>query len=361
MSPWHSAWLYWNTTSNPSGSMKTKKAEVRTKAAIATAAGTKKRSADAGSGRMPYLLAALAALVAAFIVYGPSLHGAFQFDDTTLPFTNNLGLPFRLWINGLRPVLMFTYWVNSQISGDDPYSYHVVGVLFHWIASGLIFFIVRRLLEWAAVPQSRLNVLAGFAAAVFLLHPVQTEAVAYVAGRSECLSDMLVFAAFTVFLYRPKPAASFAVVAAVLALFGAAILSKEHTVALVGLLLLTDFWWNPGFSFAGIARNWKLYVPIFAGAAAGAYYFRYLIFGATTAGFGMKDFGPYQYFCTECRALFVYPFQFLLPVNLTADWDFPISKGIFDHGAIFGFLGLVALAGLAWHFRKRFPLAGYGY
>lgn len=295
------------------------------------------------------------------MVYGSSLHGAFQFDDTTLPFTTSVTAPFRAWIAGLRPVLMASYWMNARISGDDPFSYHVVNLLIHWISAGLIFFIVRRLLEWGQAPHARLNLLAGFAAAVFLLHPVQTEAVAYVAGRSECLSATLVFAAFAVFLYRRQTASSWIVAAGVLALFGAAVLSKEHTVALVGLLLLTDFWWNPGFSLRGIRDNWRLYLPIVLGAAVGVYSFRGLITNATTAGFGLKDFTWYQYFFTECRALFVYIFEFLLPVNLIADWDFAISKTIFDHGAIVGLIALLALAGLAWHFRRRFPLACYGF
>jgi tetratricopeptide (TPR) repeat protein len=320
-----------------------------------------KQSRPASSGWMAYVLAAAGALVAAFLVYGPSLHGAFQFDDTTLPFTIDIGAPFRVWVTSLRPILMGSYWMNSKISGDDPSSYHLVNILIHWVASCLVFLIVRRLLEGAAVPKSRLTLIAGFTAAIFLLHPVQTEAVAYVAGRSECLSDMFLFAAFAVFLYRRQAAVSWATVAGVLALFGAAALSKEHTVALVGLLLLTDFWWNPGFSFQGIRRNWALYLPILVGAVAVAYYFRELITNATTAGFGMKDLTWYQYFFTECRALFVYPFQFLLPVNLTADWYFPISKSLLDHGAIFGLIALLALCVLAWHFRKRFPLACYGF
>jgi Tfp pilus assembly protein PilF len=340
--------------------MKAKKQDSRKHVGAAVAHEEARRPAQ-GSGITPYLLAGLGALIAVFAVYGPSLHGAFQFDDTTLPFTNNLTEPFRFWVSGLRPVLMISYWMNVRISGDNPFSYHVVGVLIHWVASGLIFLIVRRLLEWAGAPQSRLNLLAGFAGAVFLLHPVQTEAVAYIAGRSESLSALFVFAAFTVFLYRRDRAASWTVVAGVLALFGAAVLSKEHTVALVGLLLLTDFWWNPGFSLEGIRANWKLYLPIVLGALAGVYSFRYLIFGATTAGFGLKDLTWYQYFFTECRALFVYPFQFLLPVNLTADWDFPISKSILDHGAIFGLIALFALVGAAWYFRKHFPLASYGF
>lgn len=341
--------------------MKARKSEVRKGGAAAATLPAKGATAASGPNSMLYAGAALAGLIVTFLVYGPSLHGAFQFDDTSLPFSTNAHDPFLAWVTSLRPVLMFTYWANARLSGEDPFSYHVVNVLIHIVAAGLIFLIVRRLLEWGKVQAARQNLLAGFAAAIFLLHPVQTEAVAYVAGRSECLSDMFVFAAFAVFLYRREARVSWLTVAAVLALFGAAVLSKEHTVALVGLLLLTDFWWNPGFSLKGIRGNWKLYLPVVLGAAAAAFKFRDLLTHATTAGFGMKDFTWYQYFFTQCRALFVYIFQFVLPVNLTADWDFPISKTIFDHGAIVGLIGLVALAVLAWRYRHRFPLAAFGF
>ena len=62
---------------------------------------------------------------------------------------------------------------------------------------------------------------AAFGALLFLLHPLQTEAVAYIAGRSESLSGMFVFAAFAVFLYRRATAISWAGVAAVVLLCSA--------------------------------------------------------------------------------------------------------------------------------------------
>ena len=69
----------------------------------------------------------------------------------------------------------------------------------------------------------------------------------------------------------------------------------------------------------------------------------------------------YQYFFTQCRALFVYIGMFLLPVQLNADWDFPISRTLLDHGAIVGLAALLALTAAAWHYRRRFPLACYGF
>jgi len=137
--------------------------------------------------------------------------------------------------------------------------------------------------------------------------------------------------------------------------------AKEHTVVLPALLLFTDYWWNPPFSLRGIRGNLKLYLPMALGAVGGLIFFWPLITRATTAGFALRDFTWYQYCFTQCRALWVYIGLFLLPVNLTADWDFPISKTILDHGSIFGFIGLAALAAAAWHYRRRFPLAAYGF
>jgi tetratricopeptide (TPR) repeat protein len=344
--------------------MKSKKSESRKGSATTTAAAPVRSPAKAGrSSPWPYLLVAAAVLVLVFWAYGPSLSGAFLFDDNVLPFAlPGAAEPLAGWLHGVRPVLMFTYWVNMQVSGDQStYSYHVLNVLFHCLTAALVFFIVRRLLEWSGVEASKRTLLAGFAASVFLLHPVQAEAVAYLAGRSEALSVMLAFAAFTVFLYRGKSAVTWGVVAAVLALFGLGILSKEHIVVLPVLLLLTDYWWNPAFSFRGIRSNWKLYSVMALGAFAGAFSFRGLILHASSAGFGLKDFTWYQYFFTQCRALFVYVGEFLLPVRLTADWDFPISHSLLEHGAIFGLLLLVVLGGAAWHYRRRFPLASYGF
>src|SRR5579885_201510 len=344
-------WRFWSTTFEILPAMKSKRVLVHKKPAPA-----------APAARRWWLWAVAAGMVAAFWAYSPALHGPFLFDDTTLPFAlPQFGAPLRDWLRGNRPVLMLTYWINARLSGDNPYSYHVLNILIHCVTSGLVYLIVRRILEWNGIEARRRALLAGFAAAIFLLHPVQTEAVAYLAGRSEAFSVMLVFAAFAIFLYRRDKAISWQFAAAVLALFGLALLSKEQTIAFAGLLLLTDYWWNPGFSFQGIRENRRLYMLIAMGAAAGIAFSWKLILTAPSAGFGLKDFTWYQYFFTQCRALFVYVGLFLLPVRLNVDWDFPVSRNLLDHGAIFGFAALIALCVAAYHFRRRFPLATYGF
>jgi len=307
----------------------------------------------------PYAAAAVAGLFFVFWAYGPSMRGPFLFDDNfALPDAN---APVSSWIHGVRPLLMCSYWLNARSAGGDTYPYHVVNVLLHYLAGVLMFFIVHRIMEWSRFERTRINWVAGFAAALFLLHPVQTEAVAYLAGRSETLSVMLFLAAYTVFLYRRTEAVSWSATAAVFLLFAAALLSKEHTIVLPALLLLTDYWWNPGFSLAGIRRNWRLYGPMVIGGVAGVAYFVPLLLHGGNAGFGLKDFTWYQYFFTQCRALFVYPLLFVIPAHQNADWSFPISKTPLDGGAIFGLIALLALAVAAWHYRRKFPLASFGF
>ena len=313
-------------------------------------------------GQWQMWAACAAALVAVVWAYSPAMNGPFLFDDAFLPFTvSSLAQqPLAGWLHSQRPLLMATYWMSAQLSPDDTWWFHFMNVAIHAIASGLVFFIVRRLLQWAAVEKSKRNLLAGVAAALFLLHPVQTEAVAYLAGRSESLSVMLALAAFTVFLYRRQGAATWGTAAAVFVLFGAALAAKEQTIALPALFLLTDYWFND-FSFRGIRANWRIYAPMAAAGLAGIWFFRGLITNATTAGFGLKEFTWYQYFFTQCRALWVYIGLFLFPANLSADWDFAISRTVLDKGAIVGLVALVAVAAAAWHWRRRFPLACYGY
>ncbi len=309
--------------------------------------------------------AAFVSLAALLWAYSPTMHAAFLFDDSKQQFaTSSASEPLSSWIGPVRPLLMFTYFVNTRISLQDTWSYHFFNIVIHILAGILVFLVIRRLMEWAGAEESSRTPFAAFGAFLFLLHPLQTESVAYISGRSESLCGMFSAACLAAFLYRRSAAISWAGVAAVVALFGAAVLTKEQAVVLPVLFVLTDIWWNPDSPLRSVLANWKLYVVLAAGAAAGVALFWRLILGVGTAGsagFAMKDFTWYQYLFTQFRVIYAYLFNFVLPVRLNVDWDFPISRSLFDHGAIFGLAGLLALAALAWRYRRSFPLAGYGY
>ncbi len=319
--------------------------------------------------RWPYAAGLLVALFVVFEAYWPAIHGQFLLDDTYLPYMlpSYASAPLIAWIKDLRPVLMFSYWLNFQYADparagmQDTFGYHFVNVILHFFNGILVFLAVRKVLSWAAVEEWLSLVLATFAGGLFLLHPLQTESVSYVASRSETLSVFFVLATLVVFLYRKSNAVGLGTTLAMLALFGAAVLTKEHTVVLPVLFLLTDYYWNPGFSLAGIRRNWRLYVPIAVAGALGVALVVRVLSRAGTAGFGMKEFTWYQYFFTECRVIWDYLWMFLVPVGQNLDADVPISRSIIDHGAIIAILGLLAVSVAAWIYRRRFPLASYGW
>jgi len=259
-------------------------------------------------------------------------------------------------------MLMLSYWLNYQAFGPGPFSFHVVNVFLHFAASCLIGLCARKVIAKAEVNQETTLWLSWICGLVFLLHPVQSETVGYVASRSDGLSVFLFFAAFALFLYRRTEAISFSSTALVLIVFGAACLTKEHAAVLPVLMVLTDFYFNPPFSMDGIKKNWRLYGPIAVlGTVAVAGVFYLILARSDSAGFGMRDLTWYQYFFTQCRAIWFYMLLFVLPVGQNLDYDFPISHTIFEHGAIAFLLGLLGLIAVAWRFRKEYPLASYGF
>jgi tetratricopeptide (TPR) repeat protein len=304
----------------------------------------------------------LAAFFVAFEVYGPALNGEFLFDDVYLPF---LGpemqtAPLRLWL-GVRPVLMLSYWLNYQWSGLTPYPYHAVGVVLHVLNAVLAWSIVRRLLGVAGEQGGLREVLALFAGGLFLLHPVQTESVAYVASRSETLSVLFFLGAYAVFLYRPAPVISWGRALLVLLLFAIACSVKEHTTVLPGLLLLTDYYFTTPFRLEGARRNLKLYGPVLVLGLVGVAAVWRVLSTANSAGFRLSEFTWYQYLFTQFRVILTYLRLYVLPVGLNGDYDFPASRTIFDQGAVVAMVVLLALLWFAWRFRTRFPLASFGF
>lgn len=311
-----------------------------------------------------YVASLAIALCAAFEIYWPAIHGPFLLDDTYLTYMrpDAAYIPLRDWLRQTRPLLMFTFWLNYQEAGaQNTFGYHALNVLLHFFNAIFIFLCVRKVLSWASTEESRARILSFFAAGLFLFHPVQTESVSYIASRSETLSVFFVLAALSVYLYRKTAVVSIPRILALLVLFAAAAVSKEHTVVLPALFILTDYYWRFEFSPAVIWRNWKLYLPIAAGSLLALLEILRILRGNQSAGFQIQGLTSYQYFFTECRVIWDYILLFIFPIGQNLDPDIDISRSITSHGAILGLIGLLAVSVLAWIYRRRFPVASYGW
>ena len=199
----------------------------------------------------------MAIAFAVFIAYAPSLRGPFLFDDYYLPYTLPPSVNGRLWdwLGPNRPLLMFSYWLNVRLSGLTTFSYHLVGVLIHIGNGVLVYLLVRRLLELAKGVSFKSELVALCVASCFLLHPLQTESVSYIASRSETMSAFFVLAALVLFIYRFEQLRSTTIALSLLGLFLAGCLSKEQAIILPVILIVTDYYWLSRFSYRDISQE----------------------------------------------------------------------------------------------------------
>lgn len=311
----------------------------------------------AGDSRVWLWIAAAAAVLIALFVYSPALNGPFLFDDLGLPFTrpDDLKLDWTHYARSVRPLLYVMFWWEGHTWGQNPAPYHYINFLFHLLDSLLVFYIVKKLVRMAGREGAGVDITAAFCAAVFLLHPLQTEAVSYIASRSENMSVLFTYGAIALYLWRKPQPAGWLLVLAVLALNALGVLTKEHAVVAPAVLLLADLF------FDSVKRNWRFYALCVLGGAGALYFVFHLLTSNTTAGFGIKEFTWYQYFFTQWRALWVYLGLFVMPVGQNIDYQFPLSRSITEHGAVLALLGLLAVTAALVYYRKRFPLACFGW
>ena len=190
---------------------------------------------------------ALALLVAAS--YGPAFLAGFVWDDRifvqALSVRDLDGLG-RIWFSPSEikdeghywPLVYTSFWLEHKLWGYAPAGYHVVNVLLHLANTLLLWRIARRLPLRGAWPL----------AALFAVHPLHVESVAWIIERKDLLSGLFYLAAFLAWLRfaeetRPGRGARHYLLA--LALFALGMLCKSIVVTLPAALLIWH-WWKRG-------------------------------------------------------------------------------------------------------------------
>ena len=177
---------------------------------------------------------------AIFVAYLPAMHAGFIWDDSshvTRPDLRSLHGLWRIWFElgatqQYYPLLHSAFWFEHRLFGDASIAYHVLNVLLHSLAVCLLFVLLRRL----KIPG------AALAAAIFALHPVHAESVAWISEEKNTLSAVFYMLAMLAYLRfdekRDKTSYGIASVFFVMAL-----LTKTVTATLPAALLVI-FWWQ---------------------------------------------------------------------------------------------------------------------
>src|SRR2546430_1766176 len=186
---------------------------------------------------------ALVALV--WIVFGQTLrHGFINFDDNKYVYENaqvSSGLTYHgfVWAvthahsENWHPLTTLTHMLDCQLFGLNAAGHHFTNVLWQSVVAVLLFLALRELTgsRWRS----------AFVAAVFAIHPLRVESVAWIAARKDVLSGVF-FAALLLAYARYAGVSTRSRFLSVTVLFACGLMSKPTLVILPFLLLLLDYW-----------------------------------------------------------------------------------------------------------------------
>lgn len=184
-----------------------------------------------------------------FVAYAPALDGGFVWDDDDYvennPTLRELAGLRDMWFNPRSlpqyyPLVHTTFWIEYQISGLAPQTFHLTNVVLHAVNALLLWRILHRL----AVPG------AWCAAMLFALHPVHVESVAWITERKNVLSGTFYLSAVLAFFnyhraFHGSGRLAWLHYGIALLLCAAALLSKTVTATLPAALLVV-VWWKQG-------------------------------------------------------------------------------------------------------------------
>src|SRR5262245_61007815 len=153
------------------------------------------------------------------LCYANSLRGPLLFDDTS---------PERFrWHT--RPLNFLTIEANRALGGQDTWSFHALNVLAHVACALMLLAFLRRSLALAAprVAERMCDALAFVTALIWAVHPLQTESVAYISQRAECLASFFYVAFLYAFLRAATDARALRWKALALACLALGLATKE--------------------------------------------------------------------------------------------------------------------------------------
>ena len=209
--------------------------------------------------------ALLVLLILTIVACLPALDAPFTFDEQAGVMTNRAVHPKASWHDALtyrfspdqtRPLFFASLLLDARLHGMAPRGFRRTDVLLHLAAGVLVWLLLRRALRHTlrrALPRSadpfrtarraEWGALAG--AAVFLLHPLQSESILYIWGRAGILSAIGCYVAILAVPWNDDRHSGIGTRAGrwalALAAAAAALLSKEDAVALPALALVV--WW----------------------------------------------------------------------------------------------------------------------
>jgi len=322
------------------------------------------------SASVPFLIACGGVILATVWAYMPALSGPFVFDDLveialnpsmarlwppTVPMFEGGKLPHR-------PLPYLSFAIDRAIHGLDTRGYHLVNLAIHLANGWLIGWLVARGSQRAAPARwdaASARWLGLAVAAIWLLHPLCTQAVAYIYQRMESLGAMAILGTLACFEKSLDSARPSRWRAAAVAASAAGMACKETAVVAPLLVLLYDLLIVHGGDFGSWRKTWRFSRSFHAALAATWLVLAGVIFSQAGRYSEFRDgseaaaVGSGLYLLNQCPVLLHYLKLALWPASLCLDHDWPVNRSWI--GLLPMFAAITAVFAVAIGIARRFP------
>jgi tetratricopeptide (TPR) repeat protein len=326
-----------------------------------------KSNLSAGRGHSYGALLLVLLAVPVIFIYADTLTAPFIFDGRI----NIEGNPHirisRITLKGLataafdsplhrRPVANISFALNYYLHGYNVVGFRLVNIIIHVISGILLYFFIQATFRTPALRfcNTPAKWISFFAAAIWMVHPLQTQSISYIVQRMNSLAAMFYILSFLFYVhFRMSPQKrskgwllSGCILAGILALG-----TKENAATLPFFLILYEWYF-----FENLSLKWlKAHIPRLAGlflllAIIALIYLGVDPLDKILATYEIRNFTPTQRILTELRVVIFYISLFLWPhpSRLNLDHDFGLSSSLTDPiTTLFSMLAIAVLMALA--------------
>ncbi len=307
------------------------------------------------------------------LVYANSLKGAFLYDDLLLVVNNyylrswhNLGRIFTSTLFAgaghasvfYRPLQVLSLLADYSVWKLNPIGYHLTGIFFHFLTAALFYFLAREI-----TVEEKTALLAGL---LFAVHPVHTEAVTYVAGRSDPMAAafaLLALLAFSRSFSDPGSGKRKGLFyGAALISYLLSLLGRETMLVFPFALILYQAAF-PGRKEKSAFSGKKILIrtaPFFLLAAGYLLWRKQVLAGFIPNPSILSRTPPVLRMFTAAEAVFLYLGLLALPFGLHMERNIPVVKSVLELPGVFSVAAVVILLAVAFRFRRRAGLIFFG-
>ena len=303
-------------------------------------------------------------IIATSMSYANSLKNDFIWDDEFLVrdnlyirssshikemFTSYLASSSGNINNFYRPIQDLSYAIDYFLWGDNPMGYHLTNLILHALCAVLVYILILRIFE---------SPMVGFIAGLlFGIHPINTEAVTYVAGRADSLYCLFFLFSFVLFLktldgFKKDFKINWNFYIPSIFFYALSILSKEIGIILPLMLLLYHTAFLDNARIKNRVRS--LYIPYILVFLVYLFMRKTMLdFSGAAPSFVMARYPLYQRLLTTSKAIIVYLRLIILPLGLHMERTIKVARSLFEPEALGAVIAIIAISLATFNAYKR--------